>query len=335
MSQSSAATSPVAPADADAAEIGRLGEISAGLRREVAKAIVGQEQTIEHLLISLMAGGHCLLVGVPGLAKTLMVSTLARCLDLSFRRIQFTPDLMPADITGVDIIEEDPQGRRQFVFRQGPLFANIILADEINRTPPKTQSALLEAMQERSVTVAGRTYTLAQPFFVLATQNPVEQEGTYPLPEAQLDRFLFCLNVTYPSHAEAVQILQATTTGAVADLKAVVTGEQLIRLQQAIRRIPAAQTVLDHAVSLVERTRPGPQAPARIQRYVRYGAGPRGSQALVVAAKVRAALRGRFHVERDDIDALVDPVLRHRVLLNYHAEADGIKPEDLLGDLRG
>ncbi len=320
-------------ADQDAALIGKARDLGQRLRSEVAKQVVGQRAVIDHLLISLLSGGHALLVGVPGLAKTLMVSSLAKALDLQFKRIQFTPDLMPADITGTDLIEEDQHGRRQFVFRQGPLFANLILADEINRTPPKTQSALLEAMQERSVTVAGKTYPLTEPFFVLATQNPVEQEGTYPLPEAQLDRFQFCLNVGYPSHDEAVGILETTTGSGTTPITPVATGADLVQLQQVMRKIPAARAVLDHAVKLVEATRPGPQANAKIAKYVRWGAGPRASQHLVLAGKVRAALNGRFHVDRDDIDALLAPVLRHRLLLTYHAEADGVTADALLKQL--
>ena len=332
----SAAPLPTSPpfAGDDAAVIARAAAIGERLRSELAKAIVGQRVVIDHLLIGLLAGGHALLVGVPGLAKTLMVSSLSKALDLRFRRLQFTPDLMPADITGVELIEEDEHGRRQFVFRQGPLFANVILADEINRSPPKTQSALLEAMQERSVTVAGRTYPLEAPFFVLATQNPVEQEGTYPLPEAQLDRFMFCLEVGYPSHAEAIAILEGTTGASGAEIVPVVGGAELVAMQQALRRVPVATKVLEHAVRLVERSRPGPGAPAKITKYVRWGAGPRASQHLVQAAKVRAALAGRFHVDIADLDALLAPVLRHRLLLTYHAEADGVKADDLLAELR-
>ena len=296
---------------------------------QLGRVIVGQEQVIEELLISLFARGHCLLEGVPGLAKTLLVSTLARSLDLSFSRIQFTPDLMPADIIGTDVLEEDrATGQRQLRFLEGPLFANVVLADEINRTPPKTQAALLEAMQEHSVTVGGKTHVLEEPFFVLATQNPIEQDGTYPLPEAQLDRFMFNLQVDYPSKAEEVDILAATTTGQQPPLAPVVSGEEIMRFQAVLRKIPVARRIFERTVDLVNLTRPAVAgAPEYVGKYVRWGAGPRASQMLVLAAKVRAALAGRYHVEWEDVVALAQPVLRHRILLNYRAQVDKLTPD--------
>jgi MoxR-like ATPase len=322
----------VGEADEHLATIEKLRKAGVALKAEIGKRVIGQSEVIEHLLTCLLSGGHGLLIGVPGLAKTLLIRTLADCLKLTFRRIQFTPDLMPADITGTDIIEEDSvTGRRQFAFTRGPLFANIVLADEINRTPPKTQAALLEAMQEHSVTVSGTTYQLEEPFYVLATQNPIEQEGTYPLPEAQLDRFMFCLLLDYPSMDEEVQILEATTTGVTPEIFPVVSGAEIVRFQQTLRRIPAAKAVLEHAVRICTATRPGhPLAGPDVNRLVRWGAGPRGSQYLIFAAKVRAALHGRFHVELEDVDALAKPILRHRMLLNYHAEAEKVTADALI-----
>jgi MoxR-like ATPase len=305
------------------------------LMREVGKVIVGQEQTINGLLVSLLARGHCLLVGVPGLAKTLLISTLAQVLDLKFSRIQFTPDLMPSDITGTEIAEEDrTTSRRTFKFIKGPVFANIVLADEINRTPPKTQAALLQAMQEHEVTAAGITYRLEEPFFVLATQNPIEQEGTYPLPEAQLDRFMFNLWVDYPSLAEEQQIVKTTTSGMTMGVNKVLTGEQIITLQDLVRRVPVADNVVEFAVKLVRKTRPAsPDAPQYIKDYVSWGCGPRASQYLILGAKTRAALEGRPTPEIEDVRSVALPVLRHRLVTSFNAEADGVKVEDLVNRL--
>lgn len=299
---------------------------------EMAKLIVGQSDVIEQLVIAILAGGHCLLEGVPGLAKTAMVRTLSQCLDLSFRRVQFTPDLMPADITGTDILQEDPStGNRRLIFQKGPIFAQMILADEINRTPPKTQAALLEAMQEHSVTVGGHTLRLEEPFFVLATQNPIEQEGTYPLPEAQKDRFLFLVKVGYPSREEERQIIARTTGVFAAEIKPVLHGEQIQELQRVVRKVPVPDHTMDFVLDLVRFTRPeNPDAPAFVKDMVEWGAGPRACQNLVLAGKVRAILQGRFHVTDDDIIALAPPVLRHRVVPTFNAEAEGIKPDDLI-----
>ena len=305
------------------------------LMREVGKVIVGQEETINGLLVSLLARGHCLLVGVPGLAKTLLISTLAKALDLKFSRIQFTPDLMPSDITGTEIAEEDrTTSRRTFKFIKGPVFANIVLADEINRTPPKTQAALLQAMQEHEVTAAGVTYHLEEPFFVLATQNPIEQEGTYPLPEAQLDRFMFNLWVDYPSLAEEQKIVKTTTSAVTTDVNKVLTGAQIIDLQNLVRRVPVADNVVEFAVKLVRKTRPGTSdAPQYIKDYISWGCGPRASQYLILAAKTRAALDGRPTPEEQDVRSSALPVLRHRLVTSFNAEADGVKVEDLVGRL--
>ncbi|MBU0509320.1 MoxR family ATPase [bacterium] len=302
------------------------------MRREIGKVIIGQEQVIGELLISLLARGHCLLVGVPGLAKTLLISTLARVLDLKFSRIQFTPDLMPSDITGMEIAEDDRStGRRIFKFVRGPVFANIVLADEVNRTPPKTQAALLQAMQEHEVSAAGETYRLDEPFFVLATQNPIEQEGTYPLPEAQLDRFMFNLWVDYPSFDEEQLIVKTTTSAAVSEVGKVLSGSDIIRLQDLVRRVPVADNVIEFAVKLVRRTRPvSPDAPQFIKDYVSWGCGPRASQYLILGAKTRAALDGRPTPEIEDVRAVVLPVLRHRLVLSFNAEADGVKVQDLV-----
>jgi len=296
------------------------------LRAEIAKVIVGQDEAVEHLLIALLSRGHCLLVGVPGLAKTLLIRTLAEVLDLSFSRIQFTPDLMPSDITGTEIIEEQTSsGTKSFKFIKGPVFANIVLADEINRTPPKTQSALLEAMQEHRVTAAGRSYTLDEPFFVLATQNPIEQEGTYPLPEAQLDRFMFNLWLDYPSHQDEVRIVKNTTSQFVPDLRQVITGNEIIRFQELVRRVPVADNVVEYAVRLATRTRPKhPDAPQFIRDWLSWGAGPRASQYLVLAAKTRALLTGRHTPDIADVRSVTGPVLRHRIVPNFNAEADGV-----------
>jgi len=294
--------------------------------REVSKVIVGQRQVIDELLISLLARGHCLLVGVPGLAKTLLISTLARVLQLKFSRIQFTPDLMPSDITGTEIIEEDMgTGRKSFKFVRGPVFANIVLADEINRTPPKTQAALLQAMQEHEVTAAGETFKLEEPFFVLATQNPIEQEGTYPLPEAQLDRFMFNLWVNYPSLEEEKQIVKTTTSGREAQLKIVLDAARIMQLQKLVREVPVADNVVDFAVHLARKTRPNESgAPQFIKDWITWGAGPRASQYLVLGAKTRAILDGRPTPDIDDVRAVATPVLRHRLVTNFNADAEGV-----------
>ena len=299
---------------------------------EMAKFIVGQKEVIEQLLIAVLAGGHCLLEGVPGLAKTAMVRTLSQALNMSFRRIQFTPDLMPADITGTDIIQEDSQtGHRQFVFQKGPIFTQMLLADEINRTPPKTQAALLEAMQEKSVTIGGKTFHLDQPFFVLATQNPIEQEGTYPLPEAQRDRFIFLVNVDYPSRDEERQIVIRTTGTFASEIQPVLSGQQILELQKVVRKVPVPDHVMDFVLDLVRVTRPDePEAPAFVKELIEWGAGPRACQNLVLAGKVRAVLQGRFHVTIDDIEALALPVLRHRLVPTFNAEAEGVTVDEIV-----
>ncbi len=296
------------------------------LREEIGKVIIGQDQVVDEMLIAMFSRGHCLLVGVPGLAKTLLVSTLSKILQLAFRRIQFTPDLMPADITGTDILQDDPEtGRRFFQFMQGPLFTNILLADEINRTPPKTQAALLEAMQERHVTAGQNTYRLPQPFFVLATQNPIEQEGTYPLPEAQLDRFMFNLVVKYPTSAEELRILKQTTSGEEPQLETALTGRQILALQEVVRKVPVADHVFVYARDLVRATRPDEgEAPAFVKRLVSWGAGPRAGQYLILGGKARAILQGRFYVTTEDIRAVAPPVLRHRVVTTFQADSEGI-----------
>jgi MoxR-like ATPase len=302
------------------------------LRKEIAKVIVGQETIVEELLITLLARGHCLLVGVPGLAKTLLIRTLAQVLDLKFSRIQFTPDLMPSDITGTEIIEENSStGGKAFKFIRGPIFANIVLADEINRTPPKTQAALLEAMQEHRVTAAGQTYTLEEPFFVLATQNPIEQEGTYPLPEAQLDRFMFNLWLDYPSRPEEVEIVKSTTSMFTPTLNHILTGREIIYYQDLVRRVPVADNVIDFAVRLVTRTRPRTEfAPQFIKDWLSWGAGPRASQYLILGAKTRSILAGRHTPDIDDVRHMAGPVLRHRLLPNFNAEADGVRTIDIV-----
>ena len=291
------------------------------LKAEVNKVIIGQDAVVDDVLIAIFSRGHCLLVGVPGLAKTLLVNTVARSLGLSFNRIQFTPDLMPSDIIGSEILDQD----RQFKFIQGPLFANIILADEINRTPPKTQSALLEAMQEKAVTAAGQTRRLPEPFFVLATQNPIEQEGTYPLPEAQLDRFMFNIWVDYPTYQEELAVVRATTSDVQQQVDPVLTAEEIAYFQGLVRRIPVPDNVLEYAVKLATRTRPGqPGTPAMINDHITWGAGPRASQYLVIGAKCHALVRGRFSPDIEDVQAVAKPILRHRLVRNYKAEAEGI-----------
>ena len=304
---------------------------------EIDKRIVGQRKVIEHLLTALFARGHCLFVGVPGLAKTLLISTLAETLNLTFQRIQFTPDLMPADITGTEILEEDQAtGRRNFRFLRGPVFANLVLADEINRTPPKTQAALLQSMQEYRVTAGGRTHELPLPFLVFATQNPIEQEGTYPLPEAQLDRFMFQVDVDYPSASEEEEIVRMSTSGYAARLERVLSPERVLELQDLVRRVPAADHVVRYAVALARATRPQEAtAPAFVREYVQWGAGPRASQFLILAGKARAILDGRFAVSLDDVAALARPTLQHRLILNYRAEAEGVRAGDLVDRLLG
>ena len=301
---------------------------------ELRKVIVGQDDVVDQLLIALFANGHVLLVGVPGLAKTLLVSSLARVLDLKFNRIQFTPDLMPSDITGTDILEEDQAtGKRAMRFIQGPVFSNIVLADEINRTPPKTQAALLQAMQEKEVTAGGQTFRLALPFFVLATQNPIELEGTYPLPEAQLDRFMFNLRVDYPSQSEEEKIVATTTSSYEARLDRVLTGADILELQKLIRRVPATEHVVRYAVRLARATRGGADAPEFTRQWVSWGAGPRASQYLVLGAKTRAVLRGRFAPGIEDVKAVAPAVMRHRIITNFTAEAEGVRPERIIDDL--
>ena len=314
-------------------QLDMLVEKYSALRNEIGKVIVGQSEAVDSLLLSLFSGGHCLLLGVPGLAKTLMVSTLARTLGLSFSRIQFTPDLMPSDITGSEIIDRD----RQMRFVKGPIFAGVVLADEINRTPPKTQAALLEAMQEHSVTVAGTTYQLPAPFFVLATQNPIEQEGTYPLPEAQLDRFMFNVRLDYPSFDEEVQIVKQTTADNMHEVAQVLDAQQILDFQQAIRRMPVPDNVVEYAVSLVASTRPNstlstPHSQLST-KYISYGAGPRASQYLIVGAKSHAAIHGKYSPDCEDVDAVALSVLRHRIVTSYYAEAEGISADQIIKNL--
>lgn len=318
----------------DVQQVEQLSQRIAAVRKEVAKVIIGQDDVIEQLLISLFAKGHCLLVGVPGLAKTLLIRTLAQTLDLNFSRIQFTPDLMPSDITGTEVIEDDRStGQKVFRFVKGPIFANIVLADEINRTPPKTQAALLEAMQEHNVTAGGTTYTLTEPFFVLATQNPIEQEGTYPLPEAQLDRFMFNLRLDYPSFAEELQVVRSTTVPSKVELMRVMTAADIEAAQNLVRRVPVADNVIEHAVNLVRATRPDHTTNKLVKDFISYGAGPRASQYLILGAKSRAALTGRFTPGIDDVNAVAVSVLRHRIVTNFSAEAEGITPERIVADL--
>ncbi|MDB5390412.1 MAG: MoxR-like ATPase [Planctomycetaceae bacterium] len=317
---------------ADLAAVERLADGYRKVTAELSRVIVGQSSVIEELLISLFAGGHCLLVGVPGLAKTLMIQTLAQVLDLSFSRVQFTPDLMPADITGTEVIQEDKlTGTREFKFLPGPVFANLILADEINRTPPKTQAALLEAMQEHQVTVGGKRHLLPEPFFVLATQNPIEQEGTYPLPEAQLDRFMFNVMVDYPEEEEEFQIIRQTTSDKRPEVAKVLSREEVQLLQQTVRQVPVADHVIRYAMQFTRLTRKEKgQVPDFIQKYVSWGAGPRASQYLILGAKARAMLHGREYVSTDDVRAVALPVLRHRIITNFNAEAEGVRPDDVI-----
>lgn len=314
----------------DAQAVDLLGKKYKELKQEIGKVIVGQEEVVDLLILSIFSKGHSLLVGVPGLAKTLLVNTTAQALGLSFNRIQFTPDLMPSDIVGAEILDEN----RNFKFVKGPLFANIVLADEINRTPPKTQSALLEAMQERSVTAAGQTYPMADPFFVLATQNPIEQEGTYPLPEAQLDRFMFNIEVGYPTFAEELQIVKATTSGLDTSVNKVLTQQEIIDFQKLIRRIPVTDSVYEYAVELSSSSRPnGEKAKKITNEYIAWGAGPRASQYLILGAKCHAALKGKYSPDKEDVIAVAKPVLRHRMVKNYKAEAEGVQIEDIINEL--
>ena len=300
------------------------------LRQEIKKVIVGQDDVVEQVLLSVFSGGHALLIGVPGLAKTLLVNTVSQALGLGFKRIQFTPDLMPSDILGSEILDES----RNFKFIKGPIFSNIILADEINRTPPKTQAALLEAMQERSVTIAGHNYKLDLPYFVLATQNPIEQEGTYPLPEAQLDRFMFAINLDYPTFEEEVEVVKKTTAGAPQKVNPLFTAQEIIDFQNLIRRIPVADNVVEYSVTLVGKTRPKSQAaPELVKKYIDWGAGPRASQNLILAAKAHASLKGKFSPDIEDVQRVAVGILRHRLIKNYKAEAEGLSIEDIITSL--
>ncbi|HLU40011.1 MAG TPA: MoxR family ATPase [Planctomycetota bacterium] len=323
------------PSSNDLQQVEKLKSAYASMREEMRKVIVGQDHVIDELFMALFCRGHCLLIGVPGLAKTLMISTLSKVLNLSFNRIQFTPDLMPSDITGTEVIQEDKaSGTRAFKFLRGPIFANVILADEINRTPPKTQAALLEAMQEYHVTVGGTRHDLERPFFVLATQNPIEQEGTYPLPEAQLDRFMFMVKVEYPSMDEEREILRRTTENLDAQVRPVLGGGEILELQQIVRRVPIADHVLDYALRLTRATRlTTDDAPAWAKEWLSWGAGPRASQYLVLGAKARALLQGRFYVAAEDIRAVAHPVLRHRLITSFAAEAEGITPDRVVDRL--
>ena len=312
----------------------KLDDVKSRFFSEIAKSIIGQKDVLNHILIALLCKGHTLIVGVPGLAKTLMIKSMADLLDLSFSRIQFTPDLMPSDITGTEVIEEDQTtGKRSFRFFKGPVFGNIILADEINRTPPKTQAALLEAMEEHKVTAAGNTYDLEEPFFVLATQNPIEQEGTYPLPEAQLDRFMFNILIDYPTHEDEVSIVKVTTAHKESKLNQVISREEILKFQDLVRRVPVADNVIEYAVNLVSATRPGENAQDFINEWVDWGAGPRASQFLILGAKAKSILDGRPTADIDDIKSLALPVLRHRVLPNFNAEAEGVSVDDIISKL--
>jgi MoxR-like ATPase len=314
----------------DVAAVENLVKKYKDLKKEVGKIIIGQNKAIDHVLLSLLCGGHSLLIGVPGLAKTLLVNTISKTLGLNFKRIQFTPDLMPSDIIGSEILDED----RHFKFIKGPIFSNIILADEINRTPPKTQAALLEAMQEKSVTVAGHPYLIDPPFFVLATQNPIEQEGTYPLPEAQLDRFMFSIHLDYPSFEEEIEVVKSTTTDETKEISSIFSAEEILNLQHLIRRIPVADNVVEYAVTLVAKTRPdSTRATQIVKDYVDWGAGPRASQNLILAAKGNAAIQGKFSPDIEDVQAVAYAILRHRIVKNYKAEAEGITEEQIIKSL--
>lgn len=311
----------------DVAAIEQLVQKHKELKKEIGKVIIGQEAVVDQILLSVFAGGHALLIGVPGLAKTLMVNTISQALGLQFKRIQFTPDLMPSDILGSEILDEN----RNFKFIKGPIFSNIVLADEINRTPPKTQAALLEAMQERAVTVAGHHYQLDAPYFVLATQNPIEQEGTYPLPEAQLDRFMFAIQLDYPTYEEEVQVVKATTMATTQTVNALFTAQEIVDYQQLVRRIPVADNVIEYAVQLVGKTRPKSDvAPSVIKDYIDWGAGPRASQNLILAAKTHAAVNGKFSPDIEDVKAVATGILRHRIIKNYKAEAEGYTEDSII-----
>jgi MoxR-like ATPase len=326
-------STPATPAEAEV--VRHLAAAYRQMTEQIGKVIVGQTEVIEQLLMALFSRGHCLLVGVPGLAKTLLVSTVARILHLSFKRVQFTPDLMPADITGTDILQDNPEtGRRQFVFLPGPIFANMVLADEINRTPPKTQAALLEAMQEHHVTAGSQTYHLPEPFFVLATQNPIEQEGTYPLPEAQLDRFMFNVVVGYPNRDEEIEIMKRTTSNERPELTALLDGAQIQRLQEVVRQVVVADHVFSYVADLVRATRPrDPGVPKFVPELVAWGAGPRACQYLILGGKTRAILHGRLHVSTDDVRAVALPVLRHRLVTTFNADAEGVTTDDVIKKL--
>jgi MoxR-like ATPase len=331
--------------EGDLSAIERLNDGYSRIRREIAKSIVGQEQALEELLIAVFARGHCLLVGVPGLAKTLMIRTLADSLSLSFSRVQFTPDLMPSDISGFEVLQEDKgTGQRVFKFLHGPIFANVVLADEINRTPPKTQAALLEAMQERQVTVGGTRHKLPDPFFVLATQNPIEQEGTYPLPEAQLDRFMFMINLDYPEEEEEFRIVEMTTSTSVPMLEKVLSATDILEMQDIVRKVPVAPYVIRYAMKFTRLTRvgsrigrsaskPAEELPSFIRDYITWGAGPRATQFLILAAKARAVLHGRYYVSCEDVRSVAPAVMRHRIVTNFNAEAEGIRPDDIIAKL--
>ncbi|MHC4599069.1 MAG: AAA family ATPase [Planctomycetota bacterium] len=323
------------PTETDLEAVKRLNEGYQKIRSELSKQIVGMETVVDQLLISIFARGHCLLIGVPGLAKTLLIKTLAETLGLSFSRIQFTPDLMPSDITGTEVIQEERgSGKRSFKFLKGPIFANVVLADEINRTPPKTQAALLESMQEYQVTAGGRKHSLDVPFFVLATQNPIEQEGTYPLPEAQQDRFMFNILVDYPSQEEELEIMRLTTADYLAALDVVLKGEEILKLQEIVRRVPISDHVIRYAMSLPRATRVGSaEAPPFIKEWVEWGAGPRATQYLILGGKARAVLNGRHYVSAEDIRAVAHPVLRHRIITNFSAEAEGVRTDDIVNKL--
>ncbi|MCE9545964.1 MAG: MoxR family ATPase [Planctomycetia bacterium] len=333
MAQSSASSPPVPDEDVQAVE--RLGQARTRILGELRKVIVGMDQVIDEMLIAIFARGHCLLIGVPGLAKTLLVSSLAESLSLSFKRIQFTPDLMPSDITGTEILQDDPEtGRRQFMFSKGPVFANIILADEINRTPPKTQAALLEAMQEKKISAGGEDFKLEEPFFVLATQNPIEQEGTYPLPEAQLDRFFFNVQVSYPAYDEEIEIMRRVSGTAPQKIQEVLHRDEILDLQNLVRRAPVADHIFHYAARLVRATRPNePDSPDFIRNWLSYGAGPRASIFLILAGKARAVLRGRYHVSIEDVQAVAKPVLQHRIIPNFAAQSEGITATDVVQKL--
>jgi MoxR-like ATPase len=326
---------PHPAATPEAQAVRQLADTYRQMTEQIGRVIVGQQEVVEQLLMALFSRGHCLLVGVPGLAKTLLVSTVSKILHLSFKRIQFTPDLMPADITGTDILQDDPEsGRRKFIFLQGPIFANMVLADEINRTPPKTQAALLEAMQEHNVTAGAHTYHLPEPFFVLATQNPIEQEGTYPLPEAQLDRFMFNIVVDYPKRDEELEIMKRTTALAQAVLEPMLTAERILELQDVVRQVVVADHVFEYACDLVRATRPREKGvPKFVPELIAWGAGPRASQYLILGGKARAILHGRLHVTTDDVRTVAYPVLRHRVVTTFNADAEGVKADDIIGKL--